>query len=425
MKILVAPTDLRIGSHALLKGMRYVASDNVAGSLAGAAPGIIRLVADATAYTRPWRGEDLAGKTLLIYRSLGLGDEFLAARLCEVARRRYNAASVKFACFEAHHSLWTHAKPPFELLPSVVPWDVWSAADYHVIGERWWESLATTDQPDCFGIMSAVCGISLPEEDRLPLIPQPPAEVLAKTAEHLGKRLADRPLVLWQLAATSKIRSYPPDQTRKAMALVLERTNAAIIAVGHPTQVADYEIEETDRVAIYSAGIPGLIALTGVVSSQKSVVRSQKFPPSDSCLLNPGSCPPPSDSCLLNPGSCPPPSDSCLLNPESCSPHSCVVCPDSVLGHIAAVYPSLPVVSLWSSFDPARRVASYRNHRPIYNRIRCSPCWSHEQHGDPREYKGCPLTSCGDHCAGLRTISPVQIAEAVHCSLSTTPTSSP
>jgi predicted O-methyltransferase YrrM len=58
------------------------------------------------------------------------------------------------------------------------------------------------------------------------------------------------------------------------------------------------------------------------VRSQKSVVRSQKFPPSDSCLLNPGSCPPPSDSCLLNPGSCPPPSDSCLLNPGSCPPPS-------------------------------------------------------------------------------------------------------
>jgi ADP-heptose:LPS heptosyltransferase len=95
------------------------------------------------------------------------------------------------------------------------------------------------------------------------------------------------------------------------------------------------------------------------------------------------------------------------------SQRACIVCLDSVLGHIAAAFPALPVVSLWSSFRPADRVEPYSNHRPIYNPIQCSPCRAHEQTGDPRHYRGCPLTGCNDYCAGLRNIEPSRILTAV------------
>jgi ADP-heptose:LPS heptosyltransferase len=361
MKVVVSTTDITFSGVALRKGQRYVASDNVASCMVGAVPGVVRMVADATIYTRPWRGEDLTGKTLLVYRALGLGDEFLAARLCEVAKRRHNAAVVKFACFEAHHPIWAHAETPFVLLPSIVPWEDWASATCHVVGEHWWESLGTSDQPDCFGVMAAVCNIEIAVEDRLPLVPYPPVEVLTKTADHLNQRVGNRSLVLWQASATSKIRSYSVEQTHRAIGAVLEQTDAVVVVIGHPKQIEAYEIEETDRIATYSGGIPGLIALTAVAAGRRS----------------------------------------------------CVVCPDSVLGHISAAYPKLPVVSLWSSFDPSRRVASYTTHKPIFNRIQCSPCWAHEQSGDPRNYKGCPLTACGDYCAGLRCIEPAKVAAAV------------
>ena len=363
MKILVPTTDIRLGESLPLKGgARYVATDGVANSLASSCPNVIRLVADAKFCTRPWRGEDLTGKTLLVSRPLGLGDEFITARLCEIAKRRHNAARVLFSSFESHHDLWKPAAPlPFELLPSVVPFETWAEADYHVPGEHWWEAVATSDQPDCFDMMASVCGIQIPPEDAIPLIPIPPETDLAATAQAIDAKLAGKPMVLWQVGATSRIRSYPPEQTRKALALLLQRSDAAVVFAGHPSQIAEYEIQPTDRVAIYSAGIPGLIALAAVAARRRA----------------------------------------------------CVICPDSVLGHIAAVWPALPVVSLWASFDPASRVRTYINHRPIYNRIKCAPCWSHEHHGDPRRYQGCPLTACNDHCAGLRAIQPERVAGAI------------
>ena len=363
MKIIHAIADVHVGATRFPRDSRYVVSDIVAGGLCGAVPGMIRQVADAHCFTRPWRGESLKGKHLLIYRALGIGDEFLAARLAWIAKTRHEAAAVTFACYEPHHHFWAGQKElPFALAGSAVPLADWQTADYHVAGERWWESLATADQPNAWDCMAAVCGITIAPADRRPFIPLPIGEPLQKTRDLIAPWLKERPLVLWQLCATSRIRSYPPEETRKAMTAVLNQSGAAIVATGHPSHMADYGVSESDRVAHYSGGIPGLIALVQIASEQK---------------------------------------------------RACVVCPDSVVGHIAAAWPALPVVSLWSSFDPASRVSAYANHRPIYNRIKCSPCWAHEYHGDPARYLGCPATACNDYCAGLRTIAPARIAEAV------------
>jgi hypothetical protein len=403
MKILSSLVDVRVGGIELRRGARYVAGDSVAGHLHMAAQGCVRIVADATVYTRPWRGEDLAGKRLLIYRPLGIGDEFLAARLAWIAKHNHNAHQVGLAIYENHHPFWTHTPDlPFRLFGAVIPWADWQAADYHVVGEHWWESISTADQPGVYDIFSSVCNIQIPESDRIPYIPAVPPEVLAKTAQTMNPWLADRPLVLWQLAATSRIRSYPPDQTDHAMADILARTTANIVAIGHPSQVETYEIQQSDRLTVYSGGIPGLLALIAFAASRNQAPGTTHQAPGTTHQA---------------PGTTHQAPGTTHQAPDT----SCLVCPDSVAGHIAATHPALPVISLWSSFHPSRRVASYPNHRPIFNEIKCSPCWSHEHSGDPAHYQGCPLTACNDYCAGLRAIPPKQISDAVASLLSSVP----
>jgi ADP-heptose:LPS heptosyltransferase len=92
-----------------------------------------------------------------------------------------------------------------------------------------------------------------------------------------------------------------------------------------------------------------------------------------------------------------------------CSLARVIVCPDSCINHIAAGLgnASPPVVSLWSSFSPESRVATYPRQFPIYNRLPCSPCFHHEF--GPVE--GCPLFR-GD-CRGLEGITPLQIVVKV------------
>lgn len=381
MKIVETMHDAQVGGIVLKAGKYYVGSDNAAAGMVHAAPRLLRVVADAAPYIRHWRGQPLHNNALLIYRCLGMGDEFMAARLAAYVASVWPSSKVQLSIFDAHHELWSASTLPFRISGALIPFDEWQSFDYHVAGERWWETDAMPNQPSAWQMMQDACGIWMLPEHQIPFLPTPCAATAKDIADFLQDWIQPQqsnPIVLWQLAATSRIRSYPPEQTRRAIEEILSETTANIILAGHPSQIAAYSFPETPRIRVYSAGIEGLIAMCHLLAQASGAAAP-----------------------------------SPRSGADAPSPRSCIVCPDSVLGHIAAAFPALPVVSLWSSFRPADRVAPYRNHRPIYNPIQCSPCRAHEQTGDPRHYRGCPLTGCNDYCAGLRNISPARIVSAV------------
>lgn len=87
-----------------------------------------------------------------------------------------------------------------------------------------------------------------------------------------------------------------------------------------------------------------------------------------------------------------------------------VICPDSSIGHLAAAFPSVPVISLWGLFHPNDRIKYYRNHHPLVGFSACphAPCRSHE-------FK-LPARKCihaqafdGQACAALASITPEMI----------------
>lgn len=106
-----------------------------------------------------------------------------------------------------------------------------------------------------------------------------------------------------------------------------------------------------------------------------------------------------------------------------------VICPDSSVGHLAAAFPSVPVISLWGLFHPNDRVKYYRNHHPLSAFEACphAPCRSH-MHSLPLEKcrdaasngpalamydrPGGPLRigpNVPSNCAALRAITPEMI----------------
>ena len=362
MKIVEARAKVKLNGQDIAQGARYMVSDGNACVLTGVG---FAAIADGRPWLRQWRGESCAGKHVLIHCAMGIGDEFVVARLAEIVKRQYGAAKVTFACFSSHHDFWPDAAAlPFTLHGELVTFADWCAADLHVVHEGWWESFKAADQPDLWATMEQACGITIAPESRLPFAPAVPDEVATKTAETLDAWLKGRPLVLWVLAASSRIRSYAPFETFQAMRKLVAKTGCGIVAIAHPQQIEEYGVESGDDVTVYSAGIPGMMALIKLAAKRQ--------------------------------------------------PGAVMVTPDSSAGHIAACYPALPVVSLWCSFDPAKRVASYRNHFPIYQRVRCSPCFAHEYFADGgRSRTGCPLTACNGYCHGLQAIAPDVIVESV------------
>lgn len=89
-----------------------------------------------------------------------------------------------------------------------------------------------------------------------------------------------------------------------------------------------------------------------------------------------------------------------------------VVCPDSSVGHLAAAFPAVPVISLWGLFHPNDRIRYYRNHHPLFVPEACphAPCRSH--------LFTLPFNKCRDaanwsgaSCAALAAIRPEMVEE--------------
>jgi len=97
-----------------------------------------------------------------------------------------------------------------------------------------------------------------------------------------------------------------------------------------------------------------------------------------------------------------------------------LVCPDSCLGHVAGAY-GAPCVSLWCPFPARVRASTYVSHRPIEARMRCSPCYAHDQYsaaGEPM--RGCPAAVASGEaaeaarwCKGLSAIPPEVIVRRI------------
>jgi len=190
---------------------------------------------------------------------------------------------------------------------------------------------------------------------------EPAALLIAEARAAVRAALAGRPLVVWQLGASSPVRSLSPEATARALAgFRAAFPEAVIAAIGSEGQRRGY------AAALRGTGVEAL-----------EVERLDAFGP---VALADG-----------------------------------VVCPDSFASHLAAGLPEPPaVVSLWASFRPDDRVKYYPRHSALYASRGCGPCRRHDGHDDRI---GCPKGADGACCAALEDITGPQIAAALRALL--------
>ncbi len=312
-------------------------------------------------YQRPYFGHDLTGKSLLAWRGHGIGDQLVFGGVLAWLKRRYPTARISLACHPlVWQALWEHAEGlPFDFVCEPIPLRTWQTYDYHLIGEGLCEGDREPDQPDIWTGLLQFAGIDpqdLSATDFAPVVPLSATDKAAASAWLAAHPV--RPLIVWQLAASSPIRSYPPQLTRDAIAaLAGAYPQSTILIVGHGAQVADYAVPAAGNVVI--GDHLGLRTVFAVLAQA-----------------------------------------------------DLLVCPDSCLGHVAAAFDT-PTVSLWGSFSPEDRVGWYRSHRPLVGSTPCSPCRAHEQRV---EVQGCPRrraeTGAPHFCTAIAQIAPELIIEA-------------
>lgn len=328
-------------------------------------------------YTRHCAGADLANKSVCAWRGHGIGDQMIYAGLLDILKRLYPTCEIDYYVYPLLAGLWQGVPElPFTVWSEPVPWADWTAYDYHLIGEALCEADREPDQPCAWDGLCTLAGLApkrVPAAWKRPLVPVAPADFDGARAWRRDTDPGAGPLVVWCLAASTPIRSYPPERTVHALAALAD-------ALG-------------DEATIAVVGLPRDFAAYGPLRTRANIVPATALPLRQVLAL--------------------------ALDADV------VVTPDSALGHAAAgIVPwdrartRRPlVVSLWSSFSPEDRVKYYPNHRPIWAPLaECSPCRRHERGAPP---EGCPRReqTGSVYCAGLAAIPPERIAVAVQACL--------
>jgi ADP-heptose:LPS heptosyltransferase len=372
MRIVRADVPMRCANGlAIPPDTRVVVPDEAARQMeAGGFPGL--RVSGIGCYTRHYCGQDLTGKRLIAVRGDGIGDQLVVSGILAMLKRRYPTSRIAFPVDPRLWEAWGKGEPDapwrglFDIVPPAMHLEtMWLAADYHLLFVDMVESCREPDQPGIWEAHCLAAGIGLRAEAEMRPVSIATAKARNAVARWLHMAGIDpaRKLVVWQLAASSPVRSMGPVPTRAALAaLVAALPDCAVVATCAPWETATYQ-----------AALPPGVALCD----------SPRFYPKVGLVER-----------------------AALL-----------VAPDSSLGHVAAgLARPTPTVSLWCSFRPEDRVSHYPNHRPIegqcpYGR---GPCRRHEATSPAR---GCPETDCGDTCAGLDGIGPERIVEAARDAL--------
>jgi ADP-heptose:LPS heptosyltransferase len=288
-------------------------------------------------YERRYDGSDANGKNIAVYRHNAFGDSLIATALPRYIRTLYPDAKVYFYChpdmFDMHlgnqfieHNMAIPIPIPFEACRFFHHW--------HVFYEGMLENNSEPDQNNCYDDMFGFCGFrDVPPHFKRPYIFIRPSDYASvrnwETDEKIKLDLGGK-YIVYQLMPANENRSYPVLYSRMFWQLFNEN-------------FSDYRI--------YVVGLDEHGRRAGIFRDLPKTVNMLHKAPSFRHLI------------------------PLLENAKL------VICPDSSIGHLAACFPHVPVISLWGEFHPDDRVKYYGNHYPIFHgkdACRLAPCHCHE-----------------------------------------------
>jgi ADP-heptose:LPS heptosyltransferase len=316
-------------------------------------------------YERRYGGHDLNGKTIAIFRESGLGDHLIVTALCGYLRWRFPKATIEVYGSDRSYDAWCN-NTEARFIPMLPSFEGLTRSDchYHLLMEGMMESDLEFDQPNTYDSLYTVAGFNPktigPEWKRPRLFMGPDDEKgfeawdKERRKESIGKYV----LVHWN--PSGAVRMYPPELYHQVILKLAEYLDVVVVGQSHPDMPPPHYVKH-ERIHYYY--------------------------------------------------------DKCArwrhLLPQIAMA-SAIVCPDSSVGHAAACWPDVPVISLWGAFGPADRVLYYKNHFPIVG----EGC----PHSCKQQYSLLPTYLCKDSpfhspdspwCGKMASIQPETVIKAV------------
>jgi len=160
---------------------------------------------------RPYKGQDLSDKTLLVSRTGGIGDLIFILPNLIYLKEKYPTCKIKFAIGPQYNSMVQTWDCVDEILDLPFRLQHFITSDYHLIFEGVIERCKEAETINAYNLFSRWMGIDLPDEKLIPK-QNPKSEKIEECKKILNNwNLKEKDFILMQLRASSPVRCPNPE----------------------------------------------------------------------------------------------------------------------------------------------------------------------------------------------------------------------
>lgn len=254
---------------ALYKGShKYVCSEFIENDIRATIPGVLGISYDAALFYKPYTGQDLFNKKLLIMRSNGLGDMLMLEPTIRALKNKYPSCDITAAsgCKDMllHHPCIT------ELLSMPYDFEYMEKADYHI----WYQGILEGNSNDAktipaVNLFAKASYIDLDEDKMVPrvFIAQDEPDWIATEKNILGLKSYT---VMMQLESSCITRNFPAAKF-KILVDRMAKEDIKILLVGNTDsqkQFGAFYQGQAKNVSVLSKYTPRQIILIASVCDQ-------------------------------------------------------------------------------------------------------------------------------------------------------------
>ena len=221
---------------------------------------------------RPYYGQDLNGKTLLVFRTGGIGDLLFIQPNLRYLKETYPDCTIKFACGPQYQPMVENWDCIDKMLDLPFTLKELQSSDYHALFEGVIERCKLAHTANAYNLFSDWLGLNLPDELLIP--EQKPKEEKVQFCHDKLQEWGVQPgnFIITQLRASSPIRTPRPEFWAKVINEATSRGHNVLIT-DNPRQQKNVQefinkyIENKDRVFNFckeSASLDYSIALASL-----------------------------------------------------------------------------------------------------------------------------------------------------------------
>lgn len=155
----------------------------------------------------PYEGQDLNGKSILVFRTGGIGDLLFIQPNLRWIKKHYPDSHIMFACGPQYQPMVENWDCIDELLDLPFTFSKLKQADYHVLFEGVIERCKQAHTDNAYNLFSRWIKLDLPDDELVPA-QEPKEHCMDETGKILDEwGIKDKPFVVMQLRASSLIRT--------------------------------------------------------------------------------------------------------------------------------------------------------------------------------------------------------------------------